>query len=598
MASDLGKIGPSVVQNTGWGTHRCLFYDTKQDLLDTLVQFFKSGLESGDFCLWIISDPLTEEEALDTLHQSIPNLDRHLREQTIELVPYPNWYFDHGTFNSERAVRQLQTKLDQALARGSANLRATADSGWVDERHWEKLLRYEADLDESMHGRPVALLCTYPLSQSRAAEMLGTIHAHQAAASMRHGVWEVIETPESRQAREQIRTLSDQLEKEVASRTRALRLSNEKLKKEIEDRKAAEDELRRQKEVLQKIFDHIPVMINFMAPGGRIKLTNREWEKTLGWTLEEIRGRKLDIIPEFYPDKREQQRVRDFIAGSNGEWSEFKTRARDGQLIDTSWVNVKLGDGTSIGIGLDVTERKRDLERLQATTTQLRALSANLQAGREEDRSRVARLIHDELGSAFSSLKWDLEALEKTIAKPLDSSEIALLQARIASMMKLADGTINTVRRIAWELRPSILDDLGLLEAIEWQARQFEARTGIVCRRIHVQDDIRFSEEQSTAIFRIFQEALTNVVRHAQATRVDVKMTNEKGIFTLTVRDNGRGITGVEKSGLGILGMQERVRMLGAKLEIHGVEGHGTTITVRLHLGGAGSNLDDLWQKS
>jgi signal transduction histidine kinase len=301
--------------------------------------------------------------------------------------------------------------------------------------------------------------------------------------------------------------------------------------------------------------------------------------------LEEIRARKLDIVPECYPDTRDQQRIREFIAGSSGEWAEFKIRVRDGRVIDTSWVNIKLEDGTSIGIGLDVTERKQALERLQATTTHLRALSANIQAGREEDRSRVARLIHDELGSAFSSLKWDLEALEKTIAKPLDSSEVARWQAKIASMLRLADGTIDTVRRIAWELRPSILDDLGLMEALEWQARQFETRTGIVCRRVGLQDNIRFSEEQSTAIFRIFQEALTNIIRHAHATRVDVKMTNDEGIFALTIRDNGKGITGVEKSGLGILGMQERARMLGGKLEIQGVEGIGTTITARLPLG-------------
>lgn len=582
MAANLGKAGPKVLENNGWGTHRCLFYDTKKDLLDTLVQFFTPGLKNGDSCLWIIAEPLTEGECMDALRPSVSDLDRHRRDQTIELVPYKTWYFDGGTFDSQRAVHRLQNKLDQALARGSAALRATADSSWVGEQHWGKLLRYEADLDESIHGRPVALLCTYPLSQRRAAEMLGTIHVHQAAASMRHGVWEVIETPESRLAKEQIKALSHQLEQEVVN----LRVANEKLKKEIEERKRVEDELRKQKEVLQKIFDHIPVMINFMAPGERITLANREWERTLGWTFDEIRARKLDILAECYPEPREQQRVRDFIVGPLGEWGEFKTRVRDGRVIDTSWINIKLADGTRIGIGLDVTGQKQALERLRDTTTQLRALYANIQAGREEDRSRVARLIHDELGSVFSSLKWDLEALEKIIAKPLDSSEIPLVQAKIAGMMQLADGTIDTVRRIAWELRPSILDDLGLLEAIEWQARQFEARTGIVCRRMHVQGDIRFTEQQSTAIFRIVQEALTNVLRHAQASRVDLEMTNADGIFSLMIRDNGRGITGVEKSGLGILGMQERARMLGAKLEIHGAEGAGTTIAVRLPLGG------------
>jgi signal transduction histidine kinase len=152
--------------------------------------------------------------------------------------------------------------------------------------------------------------------------------------------------------------------------------------------------------------------------------------------------------------------------------------------------------------------------------------------------------------------------------------------------MGLADSTINTVRRIAWELRPSVLDDLGLMEAIEWQARQFEARTGIVCQRAGFTDDIVFNQGQATAIFRIFQEALTNILRHADATRVDIAMAHEGGEFVLAINDNGRGMTGIEKSGLGILGMQERVRLVGGKIEIRGVEGSGTTISVRVPIAG------------
>ena len=137
-------------------------------------------------------------------------------------------------------------------------------------------------------------------------------------------------------------------------------------------------------------------------------------------------------------------------------------------------------------------------------------------------------------------------------------------------------------------MRPSVLDDLGLMEAIEWQARQFETRTGIVCRRSGFVDNVVFNQEQATAVFRIFQEALTNIVRHADATGVDVTMAQEDGEFVLAISDNGRGITGIEKAGLGILGMQERVRLVGGKIEIHGVEGSGTTIAVRVPIAGPG----------
>jgi signal transduction histidine kinase len=156
------------------------------------------------------------------------------------------------------------------------------------------------------------------------------------------------------------------------------------------------------------------------------------------------------------------------------------------------------------------------------------------------------------------------------------------LRAKIAAMMKLADSTIHTVRRIAWELRPSVLDDLGLLEAIEWQARQFEARTGIVCQRTVLIDNLVFNQEQATAIFRIFQEALTNILRHANANRVDITMAQQAGEFSLAISDNGKGIIGIEKSGLGILGMQERARLVGGTIQIQGVAGAGTTISVRV----------------
>src|SRR5258707_5351820 len=152
-------------------------------------------------------------------------------------------------------------------------------------------------------------------------------------------------------------------------------------------------------------------------------------------------------------------------------------------------------------------------------------------------------------------------------------------------MLALADTTISTVRRIASELRPSVLDDLGLVEAIEWQARQFQGRTGIICHCDYSPEDVDLDQEQSTAIFRIFQEALTNVLRHAHATSVEIAMKKEAGDFVLTVSDNGTGITEDDKSrlqSLGLLGMRERADLIGAEIDVAGVEAQGTVVTVRV----------------
>jgi PAS domain S-box-containing protein len=464
-------------------------------------------------------------------------------------------------------------------------MRVTGNVGrLVKSDHWASVQDYECRLSGVISERRIIVLCMYPLAKGGATELLDVTRSHKVSGTIRKGAWEIIETPELKLAKGEIRELYQHLEQKLAERTQALRAANEVLRREITERRKVADELRKQKEVLQKIFDHIPVMIN-LAERNRLTLVNREWERTLGWTLEEIQQNNINVYAEFYPDPKDRQRVLEFISTSHGQWGDFKTRVRSGRVIDTSWSVIHLSDGTNIRFGRDITEHKRAEERLKDTSVQLRALSASIQSAREEERARMARLIHDELGSALTSLKWDLEGLDNTLSEPIEPSALLAARASIAGMMKLADTTIDTVRRLAWELRPSILDDLGLVEALEWQAQQFEARTGIVCQRNRFAEEVQFTSEQSTEVFRIFQEALTNILRHAHASNVDVTMTKEGREFVLTVSDNGRGITTVEKSGLGILGMQERARLVGGKLAIQGVDGAGTTITLRVPLG-------------
>ena len=224
-------------------------------------------------------------------------------------------------------------------------------------------------------------------------------------------------------------------------------------------------------------------------------------------------------------------------------------------------------------------ERKQAEEKIQATSERLRALMTSLRSAREEEGIRIAREIHDELGTALTSLRWDLEEMDKAVPPAL--------HGRISTMLRLVDATIDRVRRIASELRPSILDDLGLAAAVEWQTQQFQTRTGIKCHYDCSVDNIDLDPERTTAVFRIFQEALTNVLRHAQASTVDVSLDRDDTDFLLEVRDNGRGIRDSEKTGLsslGLLGMRERANLIGAMVEINGVEGKGTTVRLRVPL--------------
>ena len=230
----------------------------------------------------------------------------------------------------------------------------------------------------------------------------------------------------------------------------------------------------------------------------------------------------------------------------------------------------------------EIAGRERIERELRRSLEQLRALAARLQSVREEERTLVAREIHDELGQACTAIKMDLALIGRKATKRQTQ-----LRAKVDAAMQLVDEMIFTLRRIASELRPRTLDDLGLTAALEWQAQEFESRTGVRCVVALPQEQLALDSERSTAIFRIFQESLTNVARHAQATRVEARLERQEDQLILQVHDNGRGFDAEQAKGgrsLGLVGMQERALLLNGDLKIDGVLGSGTTMTLRIPL--------------
>jgi len=188
----------------------------------------------------------------------------------------------------------------------------------------------------------------------------------------------------------------------------------------------------------------------------------------------------------------------------------------------------------------------------------------------------------------LTGLKWDLEKIDNTLDSSTDCSHISEIRERISSMTGLIETTISTVRRIASELRPGVLDDLGLVAAIEWQIEQFQSRSGLKVHWTNNTSEIDLSRERATAVFRILQEILTNVLRHARAANLYVKLRRSKQFFELEVKDDGQGITEsqlMNTQSLGLLGMKERALLVGGEVRITGKEGGGTTVVVRVPLG-------------
>lgn len=228
-------------------------------------------------------------------------------------------------------------------------------------------------------------------------------------------------------------------------------------------------------------------------------------------------------------------------------------------------------------------EHQEAEERIRASEEQLRRLQTHVQKVREEERLRLAREIHDNLGQALTALRIDLSWIRKKIL----SDNPQALQDKLDGMTRIIDDAMDTVHHVSSELRPRILDDLGLVEAIEWQAEEFQQRTGIPCEVTVGDFDLDLSMEQSTGLFRILQEALTNVTRHSGAARVSVTLDATSRVLTMIVSDDGRGIRAEEiqsPHSYGLLGIRERVHAMAGEIEISGDPNSGTQLKISVPL--------------
>jgi PAS domain S-box-containing protein len=358
------------------------------------------------------------------------------------------------------------------------------------------------------------------------------------------------------------------------------------------DRIASEEALRESESKFRMLAESSASAILYHLDDGTFAYVNPAAGRMTGYTREELMGLKIwDLL---HPDFRKtvEARLRARQSGENiVSQNEVRMIIKSGE---TRWINytagrvVIQGEPAVIAMATDVTERRQAEEQLRVSREQLRALSARLLSAREEERKRIAREIHDELGQALTGLIIELSWLEDKLALIPDGEHLRPLLEKTASMLRLADSTVESVRRIASELRPGLLDDFGLVAAIEWHAQEFEQRTAVKCKVYSELDETILSPEHGTALFRIFQEALTNVARHAAATVVRVRLFREEEEVVLCVEDDGSGIGEDDLSSartLGVIGMRERAALLGGTVQITGTTGGGTTVVARVPVG-------------
>src|SRR6266446_5186490 len=231
MASAISNSGIDVVGDmVAWGAHFCLFYETREDLLDTLTSYCRSGLERGEYCMWIVAEPLTIEEARAALKDAMPDVERHLADSRLELAPARDWFLQGGTFDGKRLTQDWYDKLARVSARGYAGMRVTGDTTWLSKKDWRHFCNYEDGLNEVIGNQHLAVLCTYPLAGCGAPQILDVVRTHQFVLARRYGNWDVVETAALKRAKAEIQGLNAALEQRVAERTNQLMQASEALR--------------------------------------------------------------------------------------------------------------------------------------------------------------------------------------------------------------------------------------------------------------------------------------------------------------------------------------------------------------------------------
>ena len=374
MAPELRNTGISVVGDVPWGTHFCSFYETKQDLLDILIPFFKTGLKHHEFCLWIISDSelLTVPEARNAFQEVLPDLDRYLGEKSIEFAGH-DWFLVGGSFDFQRVAHQFKEKVDEALIRGFVGMRVNGSPAWLEATDAQALRKFEAEVDQLFPHERVIASCTYPIGSSRADFLLDVARNHQFAIARRHGIWEIVETPELRQAKDEIARLNAELEQRVIERTRKLEATTAQLKAEIEERKETAEALRQSEERFAAFMSNLPGYAWMKDLQGRYVYVNEMVKglpgyQSLGKTDAQIWP--ADLAAEYRTNDQQVVAAKQPLHTLENYQREGKQRYMAGSkfpIFDKTGAIALVG-----GVGVDITERIEAEEALRESETKLK----------------------------------------------------------------------------------------------------------------------------------------------------------------------------------------------------------------------------------
>jgi C4-dicarboxylate-specific signal transduction histidine kinase len=605
MAAEMRKTGVDVVGDMPWGTHFCLFYETRADLLETLVSYCKAGLESQEFCLWVVAEPLTGEDARLALKRVVPDLDQYLADHSIEIVAARDWYLQDGTFDLKRVISGWNEKLTSASARGYAGVRVTGDTAWLEKKDWKDFCEYEESLNQAIAGQRLAVLCTYPLVACGAAEILDVVRTHQFAVTKRRGSWDVIETAGHKQAKAEIKRLNEELEERVLERTSQLMAVNRELTSEVLQRQRAEEALQRSEA--------------YLAEAQRISHTGSfGWDVSSGqifWSEETFRIFEHDpankptvevILQRTHPEDRVFfQETLDQIARDRKAFDfEHRLLLPDGslkyvQVVGRASINDESGNFEFVGAVTDITERRRaeeERERLRQVQADLAHVTRMTTMG--ELTASLAHEIKQPISAALTDAKTCLrwlghdvpdvpEAREAASRLVKDVTRAADIIARVSSLFKK-----GALQRELVDVNELIREMIILLRS--------EANRYSIAIRTELAEDLPKVMADRVQLQQVFMNLMLNGIDAMKETTGGVELTikseAEEGRLLISVSDTGVGLpseqgdmifkafftTKDNGTGMGLPISRSIIESHGGRLWAAGTSGRGATFQFTL----------------
>lgn len=579
---ELRNSGIEILGELPWGSHFCNFFESKEDLLQILVPYFKAGLINNEFCLWITADPVTVEVAYEALRNEIHDFDKYEKKEQITILSHTDWYLKDKTFVPDIVINGWYQKLEKSLNNGFDGMRVSGNEAWLDRQVWKNFIEYERSLNNSLKDQRMIVLCTYPLDKCDAQAVFDVSQAHERALTKRKGSWEVVETPEIKKTKSQLSRDKKELEDKVAERTKELTAINARLEREIEQHKITQDALLSTEAKLRTVFEATDTAYILLEPDLSILLFNHRAvdyvRKVFYWNLK-----TGDNIHDFLtPDRKLlfEDRVQRAV---KGEQIGYETNyvLEDKSLL---WYHVRIfpipKEGTGIfGLVLaltDITERKLleiQLERERMEKQQ--EITDAVITAEENERQEIGSELHDNIQQILAGARMFLSMIKK---EDISQSRYSNLQQ--TNQMILS--AIVEIRNLSHSMITPFMEKTTLKDAIEKVILNITSTNRIkISLEVAGLDEEKLSEKLRLTIYRIIQEQFNNILKYAKASSVLLKIVQDNGKLELLIQDDGIGVDMSKKtSGIGLINIKARASLFNGEVSIRSSLGLGFDLSV------------------